>query len=166
MSQNYNNYQRPNSYRQSGNYKKKSEGPTILEVIFVGIFKALWFLIKLPFKGIKKKQGISTENKSYIITKRQEIESLLNSESEIELKHAVMEADKLVDYVLKLKNYAGETFADRMRSAQGAIDSSTCDRVWQGHKIRNQLAHEQGFQVSKQELRQATSKLLSYTKSI
>lgn len=166
MSQNYQNYQKLNSYQKNGSYKKKNESPTILEVIFVGIFKALWFLIKLPFRGIKKKQGISTENKTYIITKRQEIESLLASESEIELKHAVMEADKLVDYILKLKNYAGETFADRMRSAQGAIDSNTCDRIWQGHKIRNQLAHEQGFQISKQELREATSKLLNYTKSI
>lgn len=160
------NYHKPNSYQKNGNYKKKNEGPTILEVIFVGIFKALWFLIKLPFKGIKKKQGITGENRTYIITKRQEIESLLNSESEIELKHAVMEADKLVDYILKLKNYAGETFADRMRSAQGAIDSNMCDRIWQGHKVRNQLAHENELQITKQELREATNKLLSYTKSI
>jgi hypothetical protein len=156
MSQNY----------QNRNYRKKQQGSTILEVIFVGIFKVLWFLIKLPFKGVKKKQRITGENRTYIIMKQQEIEGLLNSESEIELKHAVMEADKLVDYILKLKNYAGETFSDRMRSAQGAIDSNTCDRIWQGHKVRNQLAHENELQITKRELRDATNKLLNYTKSI
>jgi hypothetical protein len=156
MNQNY----------QNRNYKKKPQGPTLLEVIFVGIFKALWFLIKLPFRGIKKKQGITGENRTYIITKRQEIESLLNSESEIELKHAVMEADKLVDHVLRIKGHQGETFADRLRSAQGAIESNLYDKIWQGHKVRNQLAHENELRITNNELREAANKLLSYIRTV
>lgn len=138
----------------------------MLEVVVVGIFKGLWFLIKLPFKGIQRKKGISAEDRNQIIIKRQEIENLLNSESEIELKHAVMEADKLLDHVLKIKGYQGETFADRVRSAEGDIDKRLYNDIWQGHKIRNQLAHETEYRIQITELREATKKLLEYTRQI
>jgi hypothetical protein len=154
--QNYNPNYKKNSPKQYRNQ------PTVLETIVVGIFKAIWFLITLPFKKKGKKQGISAEDKAELISRRVEIERLSSSGNEIELKHAVMEADKLVDYVLQLKGYGGETFADRLRSAQQYIDRATYQAIWEGHKVRNQLAHENGVQVSQMELRQAVTNLLNY----
>lgn len=150
---------------QNNKYRNKRQQPTILEMIVLGLIKGLWFLIKLPFKRLQKKAGISQEKRNEIIAKRHNIENLLNSESEIELKHAVMEADKLVDYVLKMKNYHGETFADRLRSAEADIDQSTYQSIWNGHKVRNQLAHDE-TNFSKHELSEATRKLLKYTRDI
>ena len=152
------------------NYKgNKKNDPTVLEVIIVGIFKALWWLIKLPFKGLKfgvGKSGLSVEDRNYLVTKRQQIESTLNSASEIELKHAVMEADKLVDYALKAQGYSGETFADRLRNAQKFIIYNVYDELWQGHKVRNQIAHEHEAKITNQELANAARKLLNYTKTV
>lgn len=144
--------------------KRYKYEPTMAETILRAIFKALWFLISLPFKKGATKKGISLADRNDILVQRSKIESLLNSENEYELKHALMEADKLVDHVLKLKGYAGETFADRLRSAEQYIDSNVYQALWEGHKVRNTLAHEHDAKISKEELREATKKLLKYNK--
>jgi len=144
----------------SKNYKTQSQ-QTFLEIIVVGIFKVLWWIIALPFKGLKgkKKSGLGAEEKNYIAIKRQEVENFLNSESPIELKHAVMEADKLVDYILQAKNYQGETFADRLRSAESFISKDIYNSIWTGHKVRNQIAHEHELRIENKELRTAAENL-------
>lgn len=144
----------------------KNQGPTILETIFVGIFKGLWWLVSWPFRKKSKRKGISGSDQAEIIVKRQEIESLLKSDNDYELRHAVMEADKLVDHTLKLKGYAGETFADRLRNAQSNIDHQIYQSIWEGHKVRNTLAHEHDARISKDELKEATNNLLKYIRSI
>jgi len=153
-------------YKMSYQKHSKKQSKTFLEVALVGILRGLWFLIKLPFKGIAKKTGISAAELNEITARRHKIESLLNSSSEIELKHAVLEADKLVDHILKLKGYEGDTFAERLRSAEEYIDRNIYQSIWEGHKIRNQIAHEHELRITNQELRAAADKLLKFTKSI
>jgi len=149
----------------SPNYKgRRQPEKTILEVIVVGIFKGLWWLIKLPFGGKGKKKGLLQHDLGFIRAKRQEIEGFLNSTSEVELKHAVMESDKLADYVLKALNYSGETFADRLRSAENHINQDVYQSLWHGHKIRNQIAHETELKISNPELKHAAEQLLKYTR--
>ena len=140
-------------------YYKKNQ-PTALELVILGIGKALWWLLTLPFKK-RRKFGLSGEDKSYIIKKRLEIEQLLKSNSIIELKHAVLEADKLVDFILKKKGYRGEAFANRLRAAEKYIEPDVYDRIWQGHKIRNQIVHDSG-NIDRNILISAVKKLLSY----
>jgi len=148
------------------NNRYKSQ-PTVLETILVGLFKALWFLITLPFKGLKRgKKGLSLEERNYITEKRLKIEGMLKSDNDIELKHAVMEADKLVDYTFQQKNYPGMTFADRLRAAEQSMPRNIYNDLWNGHKIRNQLAHENELRITNQELRDAAKKLLNYLKQI
>lgn len=138
----------------------------MLEVIFSGLFRGLWWLVSLPFKkrGGRKRE-ISIADRNDIVSKRMKIEELLSSDSEIELKHSVMEADKLVDKILKLKNYSGDTFADRLRSAEKHINRNMYESIWYGHKIRNQIAHD-SEEISRESLVGAARKLLAYTKEI
>ncbi len=147
------------------NRRNKNEQPDILQSIVLGIGRAIWRLISFPFRSSGSK-GLTTENRNYIATKRHEIENLLRSESDIELRHAVMEADKLVDYTLKSQGFSGETFADRIRKVEQKVSRNLYNDVWSGHKTRNQIAHETNIQISKNELRMAADKLLRYTKSI
>lgn len=141
---------------------KQRNQQTILEKIVIGFFRGIWWLIKLPFKGLNKKKGLSVADQQYLITKRSEIESLINSDNEIELRHAVMEADKLADWILKKKNYPGATFADRLRSAEKDIPKNIYNSIWQGHKVRNLIAHEDG-NISIEDLKSASKKLLGVT---
>lgn len=145
-------------------YKKpKKNQQTALEVIVLGIGRGLWWLISFPFRKKGRRAGLNLEDQKYIIAKRQEIENLFSSQNIIKLKHAVMEADKLVDFVLKKKGYAGETFADRLRSAEKYIDRATYQNLWDGHKIRNQIAHDNG-NIDRNTLESASKKLLSYVR--
>jgi len=95
-----------------------------------------------------------------------EIEKMLSSNRLIELKQALIEADKLVDHTLKLQLFSGATFADRLRNAETSINPSLYQVIWQGHKVRNEIVHEQGNSISNSELKLATEKLLRYIKSI
>ena len=88
----------------------------------------------------------------------------MKSENIIELKHAVLEADKIVDFKLKATGSQGETFADRLRSLEENIARSLYNEIWQGHKIRNQIAHEDEPRISRNELRAAANKLINYLK--
>ena len=134
---------------------------TVLGVIVLGFFRGIWWLLKLPFRGLQKKSKLSVADHQYLIAKRSEIEQLLRSDSQLELRHAVMEADKLADWILKKKNYPGSTFADRLRAAQKDIPRSVYNNVWQGHKIRNQIAHEDG-NISAELLKSAGKNIMSY----
>jgi len=145
------------------NSRKHQPEQTFFEVLLVGFGRLIVALFKLIFRRSSTKT-FSLADKQYIIAKRHEVEAMLESSNVHELRQAVFEADKLVDYVLKAKGYQGETFADRLRSANRNTDRNLYDQVWQGHKIRNQLAHEHESEVRTAELKEAASKLLHYTK--
>ena len=139
--------------------KKTKE--SIEQKIIVSFFRGLWWLVKLPFSGFKRKPELSVSDQQYLISKRNEIEELLRSDNQIELRHAVMEADKLIDWILKKKGYSGVTFADRLRSAKKDIPEHIYNNIWQGHKIRNQIAHEDR-DINLEILKASTKKILSY----
>lgn len=72
-------------------------------------------------------------------------------------KHSIIEADKLLDLILKKYGLQG-TLADKMRAADKLFSSS--NNIWFAHKLRNKIAHEFNFEPSKVEL----SKALRYFK--
>ncbi|PIS07394.1 hypothetical protein COT78_03820 [Candidatus Berkelbacteria bacterium CG10_big_fil_rev_8_21_14_0_10_43_13] len=151
------------------NNKKQNYQPDIIQSIAIGIGKAIWWVVKLPFGGLKsrhKQGGLSVHDKNYLVERRLEIEKMLRSSNQLELRQALIEADKLVDHALKLQWFAGATFADRLRKAERQIKPSLYQEIWQGHKLRNEIVHEQGDNISASELQTAVEKLLGYIKNI
>ncbi len=74
---------------------------------------------------------------------------------------AVIEADKLLDRVLKDGRYRGETMADRLANAAGVFrDYNAIRRV---HRLRNRLVHEAGIQAG---CRQAAGALKVYRRGL
>lgn len=85
-----------------------------------------------------------TAQESPLGSRWEEIQKHLNSTKEAEWKFAVIEADSLVDYILKSAGYPGDTMGDRLKN----IDKSqivTLDGLWEAHKIRNRLAHDLSY---------------------
>lgn len=78
-------------------------------------------------------------DKAMVQQKWSRIKQLASTSGE-SAKMAVIEADKLLDYVLKARNYSGETMGDRLK--QAGSDFSYTDDVWEAHKLRNKLVHE------------------------
>jgi hypothetical protein len=70
------------------------------------------------------------------------------------LQSAIIEADALVDSVLKKRGYSGDTFADRT-SKLDPHKIRSLNGLWNAHKLRNEIVHTPGFTVSATEAAQA-----------
>ena len=66
---------------------------------------------------------------------------------------AVLEGDKLLDRALRELGLSGKTMGERMKRIGGKF--SEVNRVWYAHKLRNQIAHEQDFEVEYDDARKA-----------
>lgn len=65
------------------------------------------------------------------------LEDMANSESPSEWRHAIIEADVMLDQLLSEQNVPGITLGDKLKSAH----FSTLNEAWEAHKTRNQIAH-------------------------
>ncbi len=72
-------------------------------------------------------------------------------------KQAVLEGDKLVDQALRELLIPGITFGDRLRAAEFRFNRDLYQHLWIAHKLRNQIAHEVGFSLVKQDAEGATA---------
>lgn len=76
--------------------------------------------------------------------------SRAEEDNELAWKFAVIEADKLVDKVLKNMAMPGETMGERMQSIRPGQFASL-DDLWKAHKVRNSLVHEPDYRLSQPE---------------
>jgi len=72
-----------------------------------------------------------------------EVQKHITSTREAEWKFAVIEADKVVDEILK-NSFPGETMGERLLNiTKGQLE--TLDGLWEAHKIRNRLVHDVNY---------------------
>jgi len=118
----------------------KAIGGTLAAIVFV-------FLIYRAYKAVAtffKSREYDLDKKG-IKSRWQEIEDMLGRPGEMNYKLAVMEADKLLDYVLKSMSMAGKDMGERIRFA--SFKYSRLRKVWWAHVLRNQLVHEATFSL-------------------
>ena len=131
----------------------------ILSVLFgassVYFFIQMQKLVKLKISSILNLYASSQPTKVSAVQSRwEEIVRHAQSQREAEWKLAVIEADKLVDDLLKLAGYQGETMGDRLMSIeQGQLESLS--GLWEAHKIRNKLVHETNYFLRPSEAQRA-----------
>lgn len=63
------------------------------------------------------------------------------------LKNALMEADKLLDYVMRAQGFTGDTMGERLKRHGDRF--SDLNGVWGAHKLRNQVAHDINVDIVK-----------------
>lgn len=85
-----------------------------------------------------------------------QIKKRLASGEESNMKLAVIEADKVLDEILKRSGFPGETMSERLKRLTPA-QLSNLEQVWGAHKLRNRIVHEPNFEVSKAEVELAVS---------
>lgn len=79
------------------------------------------------------------------------------------LKGHIIEADKILDHLMKAKGYKGETFADRLKNTKKHIKYEVYDNLWKAHKLRNKIVHEMESEIS---LKQAKDAMETYRKGV
>jgi len=78
----------------------------------------------------------------------------LESINESDYKLAVIEADKILDDLLKRLGYQGEDIGERLKQIE--FDKlANIDELWQAHKVRNRIAHESDFQLTQTQAKRA-----------
>ncbi|MEK7586654.1 MAG: hypothetical protein AAB453_02170 [Patescibacteria group bacterium] len=80
----------------------------------------------------------------------QKILDYAESDNEANWKLAIIEADKILDEMVKKMGYAGEDLGTRLRAVE-ASDFISLEDAWEAHRIRNKIAHEAGFTLTKRE---------------
>jgi hypothetical protein len=121
---------------------------TLLKVIGLTLaIIAFIFLIYRAYKAVATffKSREYDLDKTGIKNRWQEIEFMLDRPGEMNYKLAVMEADKLLDYVLKSMSMAGKDMGERIRFA--SFKFGRLRKVWWAHVLRNQLVHEATFSL-------------------
>ena len=139
---------------------RKHQQNIVGEIIII-IFKTIWAVIRLPYYFWTKDSDDSGLGKTLLVDRAlvakqwQEIELLMKTAGPANFRHAVSEADKLFDYVLKGKVANENTFADRLKKVEKIMDKDAYNMVWRAHKIRNRLVHEAETEIMSWEARDA-----------
>ncbi len=79
------------------------------------------------------------------------IQYSINSENINDWKTAIIDADNLLDETLQEHGYNGETLGERLKNANFA----TVQNAWAAHIIRNKIAHDSSFILTKRETKRA-----------
>lgn len=133
--------------------------------VLLGIFLGIVLLdIYIIWRFIRP----SYKHDPYVAKQWREIEDLIKQNKITAYKLAIVEADKLMDYVFKKAQFPGKDFAERLRGS--CHKYPFLKELWFPHNLRNDIVHKSYFELSKWEASKAmriyrrTLKRLGYLK--
>lgn len=85
----------------------------------------------------------------------QDIIDHADSENEAQWKLALIDADKIMENLLRENKFVGEGVGEMLKSVETEGGLKSLQDAWEAHKIRNRIAHESGFVLTKREARRA-----------
>jgi len=127
---------------------------TIFSIVtFLAILYVTWLTYQLKVE--EKKKGklapVATDLPSMQSQKWQKVLTHVNSQNPAEWRLAILEADVMLDEMLRAGGFHGETLGEMLKDIPKG-DFKTIDSAWEAHKIRNAIAHEgSGFLLSQRE---------------
>lgn len=132
----------------------------IISAIFVaGIIYTIIKIIQLNREKIKDimefiPEEVSPEERQ---SRWNAIKKHLDSTNEVEWRMAIMEADNILDEIIKKIGIAGENLGERLKNIEPS-DFENLQSAWEVHKIRNKIAHEgMKFKITKDEAKRVIS---------
>lgn len=131
-------------------------GIIIVIIVLRGLYKKI--------KGMFRSRGLYGLSRENIKKRWQEIESLIDRNDEMGYKMAVMEADKLLDHVLKAMMISGQDMGQRLKVINAKYPETR--QAWFGHKIRNQLVHEASYHLNYKTAKQAINSFRNSLKAL
>ncbi len=121
-------------------------GVVYIVLIVLAVALVAWWLVN---RGIGKRYGLSDADRRRVQETWVSIETMLTEGKE---SQAIMEADKLLNFVLELKGVSGENIGERLKNSKFLLGDT--DAAWRAHKVRNQVVHDLDIKVSAHQARQ------------
>jgi hypothetical protein len=85
------------------------------------------------------------------------VKELMKSKSQSDWRQAIIEADIILDEMLRRMSYDGLTIGDMLKQVDPA-DFANLQKAWEAHKFRNEIAHTGSeFKLSKEEAERVIS---------
>ncbi len=125
-------------------------GMIVVDALLIGLFfYALNKALKLRprFKANPDVKPIMTVKKAELLEKWTDIKKKFNEGKPDSMKVALIQGDALVDTILKSAGLSGEHMADRLDNIEPG-ELASFEDLWRSHKIRNQLVHEENFNLT------------------
>ena len=93
----------------------------------------------------------ATEEAYMANTKWEGVVKHINSASPSDWKLAIIEADIMLDDLLKASGYHGDSLGEMLKAVEKS-DFLTIESAWEAHKVRNQIAHQgESFLINERE---------------
>lgn len=117
-------------------------------------------------KKIKEIADKKKENERKINPRWHYILTLLEGVNQSDWRVAIIEADSLLEEILREKGFEGNTVGDLLQGAKTGGYGSMND-VWEAHLVRNQIAHQGlDFSLNQNEARRAIKKYQNFFEEI
>jgi hypothetical protein len=143
----------------------------VASVIMIAIAIYAWFYSSKKLKEIEQEEekiygkkvdeAVLAESGSLKLDKSdekwQKIVTLANSENPAEWRVAIIEADIMLEDLLRASGYPGDGVGDMLKGVEVG-DMLTLDAAWEAHKVRNRIAHSgSDFALTDRETRRVVS---------
>lgn len=86
------------------------------------------------------------------------VEQLVLGGKPSQLRQAVVEADKILDYSLS-QLCSGNSLGERLKTAKDLYSDAVYSKLWDAHKIRNTLVHDVTFEMPTTSCRDAVNNI-------
>lgn len=123
--------------------------PQMIFLVIAIVAVALLALVAMILTG-KRRHEFNVQEYQ---TKWLKIENSLEKSDPRSYNFAVLEADKLLDKALMEMGLPGQSMGERLKKIGDKMPD--INRIWQAHKLRNQIVHESDFTVNYNQARQA-----------
>lgn len=122
--------------------------------VLVSIFLIIYFALIVWMFLRRRKGGLTAKNQQYVHSHWYRILDSFENDP----KHSLMDADKLLDFCLAKKGgkkFERLSLGEKLKKGRDLF--SDLDGVWFAHKLRNKIAHELNFKISRGDAKRALS---------
>lgn len=102
--------------------------------------------------GLKPKNSFKNVDWLAVEGKLRSLETMATSRDQATAKQVVIQADILVDSIMKEAGIRGETMGERLKALRTDLPKHIYSPLWQAHIKRNELVHEPGSFVAEWEI--------------
>jgi len=113
-------------------------------LIVLAVFITVDVLIVLYVMYRRMRRKISEKDKTAI---RKNWKEIIRQK---DMRHAIMDADKLLDHTLYLFGYKGN-LGSKLKKANRLFKN--INKVWAAHKVRNNIAHQMNYKIDEKTYR-------------
>jgi hypothetical protein len=129
----------------------------LISGVFIGF--TIYFIFKLNFIGEKMEHYGDILSSKGMTHRRgikgwRRIKKRLKSSDESEFKTAVLEADRILNDILKLAGYPGKNLDERLEGMTPA-NLSNLEEIRQVHKLHERVVSDPNFSITQNEARMA-----------